>query len=395
MKLFSPKVGGRIRDGLAVVGEYATTSLYGLLHPEWRQSGATAQEERRSLPGDDLIHNPNWAATRAITIAAPPEAVWPWIVQMGYGRGGYYGDFPWWRDPAGRRGRRASANAVLNDFQSLRVGEVLLDGAGCSERVGAWRVTAVEPNRLLVLFTSRTPLSGREVGYLSRRPLVYFDCGWTFVLEPGTAGGTRLLMRTRVRTVPSWIIHAMAVLRLGDTVMQRAMLDGIKRRVEAVKTGDSAGMPQPQSSSAVVRNSIEINCPADVVFDCLSDLRQELEWNEALLEVEPLSEGPLRAGSKYRARFKRVGDSVIEYFDYQRPRLWVTRSSNPRLAAGLVGRVTPTSEGCRVDLETQLVPRGLLALGRPVLARIMAASWERHLAAIKFQLEQQTSASPR
>lgn len=265
---------------------------------------------------------------------------------------------------------------------------------GAANGLGAWRVTAVEPNRLLVLFTSRTPLSGREVGYLVRRPLVYFDCSWTFVLEPGAADGTRLLVRTRVRTVPSWIIHAMAVLRLGDTVMQRAMLNGIKRRAETVQTGASAGVRQPQSSPAVVRNSIEINSSPEAAFDCLSDLRQELEWNEALLAVESLTEGPLRAGSKYRARFKRVGDSVIEYLDYQRPRLWVTRSSNPRLDAGLVGKVTPTSEGCRVDLETQLVPYGMLALARPLLARIMAASWDRHLAAIKSQLEQQTSTSP-
>jgi hypothetical protein len=209
--------------------------------------------------------------------------------------------------------------------------------------------------------------------------LVYFDCSWTFVLEPGAADGTRLLVRTRVRTIPSWLIHAMAVLRLGDTVMQRAMLDGIKRRAEAVKTVDSAGMRQPQSSPAIVRNYIEINSSPEAAFDCLSDLRQELEWNEALLAVESLTEGPLRAGSKYRARFKRVGDSVIEYLDYERPRLWVTRSSNPRLSAGLVGKVTLTSEGCRVDLETQLVPRGLLTLARPLLARIMAASWLRRV----------------
>jgi hypothetical protein len=167
------------------------------------------------------------------------------------------------------------------------------------------------------------------------------------------------------------------------------MLGGIKRRAEAVETKDPVGIAPPHSAPAVVRNSIEINCPAEVAFDCLSDLRRELEWNEALLEVESLTEGPLRAGSTYRARFKRVGDSVVEYLHYERPRLWVTRSSSPRLGAGLVGEVRPTSQGCLVDLETQLVPHGLLALARPLLVRFMAASWKRHLAAIKSKLERQ------
>jgi hypothetical protein len=174
-----------------------------------------------------------WTATRAETIAAPPEQVWPWIAQLGYGRGGYYGDLPSWRDTAGHRGRSASANSILAEYLRLEVNDVLLDGRGCTERVGAWRVRGVDPGGLLVLFTSRTPLSGREVPYLRRRPRCYFDCSWAFLLEPAEEASTRLLVRSRVRTVPTWAIHAMTMLRLGDNVMQRAMLAGIKRRVEA------------------------------------------------------------------------------------------------------------------------------------------------------------------
>jgi hypothetical protein len=232
----------RLRDGLVASGEYAATALYGLLHPAWRRSGATEHEERSSLAGDELVSNPNWEATRAITITSTPDAIWPWIAQMGYGRGGYYGDFPWWRDPEGHRGRNASANAILNNLQSLKVGDVLLDGPGCNERIGAWRVAALVPNQSLVLYSSRTPLSGREVAYLARRPRVYFDCSWAFILDPRGLRRTRLLVRSRARTVPSWIIRAMTVLRLGDTVMQRAMLEGIKRRAEA------AGSRKPTSA---------------------------------------------------------------------------------------------------------------------------------------------------
>ena len=70
-------VEGRIREGLAVVSDVAT-SLYGPLHPAWRQSGAAEQEARRELRGGGLVNNPTWAATRATTIAArAQEAVWP------------------------------------------------------------------------------------------------------------------------------------------------------------------------------------------------------------------------------------------------------------------------------------------------------------------------------
>ncbi len=75
----------RIWDGSAVVSEYVATSLYGLTHPAWWRSGATVQEERMPVPGDELVNNPSWTATRATTVATPPGAVWPWIARMGYG----------------------------------------------------------------------------------------------------------------------------------------------------------------------------------------------------------------------------------------------------------------------------------------------------------------------
>ena len=122
-------VEGRIREGLAVVSDVAT-SLYGPLHPAWRQSGAAEQEARRELRGGGLVNNPTWAATRATTIAArAQEPSGPWIAQMGYGPGGYHGDFPRWRDADGQHAKNASANVILADSPRLHVGDVLLDGS--------------------------------------------------------------------------------------------------------------------------------------------------------------------------------------------------------------------------------------------------------------------------
>jgi proline iminopeptidase len=222
----------RLRNASVVLGEYAAETAYGLVRPDWRRSGATAQEDARRLPGDDLVPRPNWAATRAITIAAPPERVWPWLLQLGYGRGGWYSDMPWWKDPAGHTGLHSSATELRPEHQHLAVGDVLLDGANCNEDTGAWTVAELNPERAIVLF-SRRILSGRELRDGQSLPRFRFACSWAFVLHPRADGTTRLLVRTRVDYRPSWMVRLVAVVRRGDTVMQRAMLLGIKRRVEA------------------------------------------------------------------------------------------------------------------------------------------------------------------
>jgi hypothetical protein len=223
--------GSRLRDGLLVAAEYTAEAVYGVIRPRWRRTGATEDETRRPLPGDELVPKASYVVTRAESISAAPEDVWPWLVQMGYSRGGYYGDFPWWRDPDRHRGACSSADAVLPRFQQLRLGDVLLDGPHCDERVGAWRVRVLEPGHALALFSSRTPLSGREVTFLPHRPRAFFECSWAFVLV-SKDGGTRLLVRSRIRMQPGRLLQLACVIRVGDNVMQRAMLAGIKRRVE-------------------------------------------------------------------------------------------------------------------------------------------------------------------
>jgi hypothetical protein len=214
-----------------VLGEYAAESIYGLTHPEWRRSGATTGEAREALPGDEYVDSPDWAATRAVTITAPPPRVWPWLLQLGYGRAGWYSDMPWWKDPGGHTGAGSSASQVLPEHQGLAVGDVLLDGAGCDDDTGAWTVVDLVPERALVLLSRRT-LSGREIRDGDPLPRSFFTCSWSFVLRPLDGGSSRLLVRSRARYEPPWMVRLLAVLRQGDTVMQRAMLLGIKRRVE-------------------------------------------------------------------------------------------------------------------------------------------------------------------
>jgi hypothetical protein len=88
------------------------------IQPMQHRWGATDEEVRRAMPGDDLM--PHAASTtRAITIAAPAEQVWPWLVQLGYGRGGWY-SYDWLDN-----GRQPSAMEILPAFQHMEVGDVV------------------------------------------------------------------------------------------------------------------------------------------------------------------------------------------------------------------------------------------------------------------------------
>jgi hypothetical protein len=230
------EVAGLIKEGMgrllggSVVGaplEYALDALYGLLHRELLRDGATEDERRRSLPGDDLVRDTMWEATRAETILARPNEIWPWLVQMGYGRGGWYSWSPF-VDAASR----ASADSVLPALQTIAPGDVMLDGPGCNERLGAWTVESIEPDRALILYSLRDPLSGRELDPRSRGAR-YIDCSWAFVLFPQAEGSTRLLVRTRLRFAPKLASPALRFwFGPGDTVMQRTMLKGIRERAE-------------------------------------------------------------------------------------------------------------------------------------------------------------------
>jgi hypothetical protein len=223
------------RIGLAGPIEYMAQFLHGLARPRLLRPGATLGEEKRPLPGDDLVPDPRWEATRAVTIQAPVAEVWPWVAQMGYGRGGWYGWFPLNR-------KDTAATQILPQFQQLKVGEVLLDAPGCDWTTGAWAVRAVHPPTALVLYSLRDPFSGRELDPAAK-PRRYIDTGWAFHMAAAGPRTTRLLARTRVALAPRWLVLAAKVMGRGDTVMQKKLLEGIKARAEQTAPAWPAGRP--------------------------------------------------------------------------------------------------------------------------------------------------------
>jgi hypothetical protein len=171
--------------------------------------GARPDEVTRELPGDELLPVADLVATRAITIGAPPAAIWPWLVQMGSGRGGVY-TYDWIENLLGLA--MHSADEILPQFQDVKAGDELPLGPGRP----AMRVEVVQPERVLAVRFS----GGNWV--------------WIFALSP-EGGGTRLLSRNRIATPDASAarrLFSMLIMEPGSLVMERKMLQGIRKRAE-------------------------------------------------------------------------------------------------------------------------------------------------------------------
>jgi hypothetical protein len=199
-----------VARGLA---EVALASLRFLLAPLVRRShlrwGATDAEVAGSMPGDELVPEPSFEATRAITIDAPPEAVWPWLVQIGYGRAGFY-SYDLFDNAA-----RPSAERILPEYQRPEVGDWVPMAATVTETT-AFRIAALEPGRWM----------------LWAKP--HSTWAWTLVRLAG--GRTRLVTRLKDRyewrSSPGSALLTLVLFEFGDFPMMRRLLLGVKHRAE-------------------------------------------------------------------------------------------------------------------------------------------------------------------
>lgn len=213
----------------------AVTVAEGYAAVQWlgRTYGATRTERHRRLPGDSSCPDPQIITTHAISIDAPPERVWPWLVQMGWGRGQWY--TARWVDRLLFPANGPSADRIVPELQRLAVGDRILDGP--PEAHCAFVVEELEPQRHLVLH-SREHL---PPGWAERFGAA-IDWSWAFVLDPLDEGRTRFVSRTRMRLQPLWVAALYwTVVVPADFVMSRQMLRGVKARAEATTAADLRG----------------------------------------------------------------------------------------------------------------------------------------------------------
>jgi hypothetical protein len=176
--------------------------------------GATAHEALKPLPGDDLLPGADLVATRAISVAAPVDEVWPWIAQIGQGRGGFY-SYDALENLIGCHMR--SADRILPDHQRIVFG----DTVHLHPEV-ALQVVACAPGRSLVL-RGAVPMGAVAPPY---------DTTWAFVLEAAGDGGTRLLVRERYAYLSWWGPALVEAVEVASWVMSQKMLRGIRDRAE-------------------------------------------------------------------------------------------------------------------------------------------------------------------
>ncbi len=176
--------------------------------------GASDDELSVIWPGDELLPAPNLTATRSVTIAAPLEEVWPWIVQIGQGRGGFY-TYDWLENLVGADIH--SARTVLPEFQHPGIG----DDIRLAPEM-ALRVAEVDPPRALVL-RGGTPTDEGGPPY---------DFTWAFTLSPRPDGSTRLVIRERYAYTRWWVALMVEPIEVISFVMTQRMLRGIKERAE-------------------------------------------------------------------------------------------------------------------------------------------------------------------
>jgi hypothetical protein len=192
-------VARRLRP-LVALGCALAVAYPAMIRPLMLRWGASEQERLKPLPGDELVPDPLTTSTRAITVEAPVEEVWPWLAQIGQDRAGFY-SYQWLENLAGCR--MQNADSVHPEWQKRAIGDVVKLHWALGNKV-----TLFEPNQALVLE------------------------GWgAFVVEPLSNRRSRVILRSRTKR--GWsALYEVLLIELPHFLMERKMLLGLKKRAE-------------------------------------------------------------------------------------------------------------------------------------------------------------------
>ena len=219
--------------GVLALGVYALAVRPGLIR--W---GATDAEVNGPFPGAEIIPGGTRSGAMAVTIDAPPAAVWPWLAQMGVDRALWY-TWDYWR-PWGLR----SADRIHPEWQNIAVGYRM---PATPKGSTWWEVAALEPGRFLGLRMS-VDLTGRRFDPKGAWPRFYSDSLWAFLLKPLPGNRTRLVVSGYWAFRPRWLRGIVGFLFLEPStwLMQTRQFAGLKRRAERAAAAQPAGACQPQ-----------------------------------------------------------------------------------------------------------------------------------------------------
>jgi hypothetical protein len=225
--------------GRKIVGAAGTAAVVyaAWVRPRLMRWGATDEEVTGAYPGAELVPHGQRAATMAVTIDAPPDQVWPWLVQLGGDRGGWYS---WDRLD---NGGRPSATEVHPEWQDLALGDYVKYWTRTGP-VDAWEVAALEPNRFLGLRGLRD-LRGRQLDPEQPRPSAYTEGLWAFLLDELPGDRTRLVISGYQTFRPRWLERFVNYWLYIPVVwpMQARMLAVLKRNIERAARARTQTIP--------------------------------------------------------------------------------------------------------------------------------------------------------
>ena len=212
----------------------ALITLYTFIIRPWLQRwGANDEEVNSPLPGDDLALKARMNSTRAINIHASAADIWPWLVQIGYQRAGWY-SYDKLEALAGVAdfAEGSSARRILPQFQNLKIGDKV---PAAPEPYVSFTVKELEPQKALVLFSRLNPITGISLPQEKSTRGLVMDGSWAFILKPLGPEQTRLIIRFRAAYSPIWIFEPFARLIFEPVIfiMEQKMLRGIKERAES------------------------------------------------------------------------------------------------------------------------------------------------------------------
>lgn len=344
------------RPGISAgaVAAVAALGASAVLRRVANHTGATAAEARAPMAGDDIVPHPMVEWTRGTTIDATPREVWPWLVQMGYGRAGWY--TPEWVDKVFRIEAQRSAEVLVPQYQDVEVGDIIQDGP---DYEGYFRLKVLEPERAIVYWSRRHPWRGHPVDPTDEEALaqleasllaggIYLDFSWGLTLREIAPGRTRVLLRTRANYAPRWLPATM--LGLADVSIGGTMLRALKERVEGGAHGRSDG------GAAPAERRLEVHlCEEAPTADNLK---------QASLVSFPAT---VFLAAPDRAAFERAGDLLREANPDLRPGWWV---QPPRSLMVSAFSDADELEAARTDLLA-------MPAGQPVLLDLEVPFWDR------------------
>ncbi len=200
------------------LGLFAYAGALRAIHLGW---GATPEERQRELPGDEFVRGAQYRSTRAISIRATPEQVWPWVAQLGWGRGGLY-SYEWLENLCGCRMK--NANAIVPEWQDVKPG----DAFRMDPRIPPLKIALVDPPHALVIRGAPTSDAARQA-----LPSV----AWQFVIEPAPQGESRLIVRWQSVLPPGFLMELFnkTLLEPIHFIMEERMLRGIRDRASGAR----------------------------------------------------------------------------------------------------------------------------------------------------------------